>query len=90
MTPSRSQLTLKVRLPGLRGKTVAFEDDQGASWKHRTVGDIGTGTPGERDYACTKAKLKNLDCGGYRLPTEPEWEARKLLEPRGRHTVALT
>ncbi len=41
MTPSRSQLTLKVRLPGLKGKTVEFEDDQGARWKHRPVSDIG-------------------------------------------------
>ncbi len=33
-----------------------------------------TGTPGERGYACAKAELKRLDCEGYRLPTEAEWE----------------
>ena len=41
MTPKTSQLTLKVRLPGLKAKAVAFEDNQGTCWKHRPVGDIG-------------------------------------------------
>lgn len=41
MSPIRSQLTLKVRLPSLKETMVVFEDDQGASWQHSPVGDIG-------------------------------------------------
>jgi len=32
-----------------------------------------SGTPG-LDYLCTSISFKGLDCEGYRLPTEAEWE----------------
>jgi formylglycine-generating enzyme required for sulfatase activity/tetratricopeptide (TPR) repeat protein len=32
------------------------------------------GTPGEEGYTCTAAPSKGVDCKGYRLPTEAEWE----------------
>ncbi len=33
-----------------------------------------TGTPGDRSYLCTGVTFAGLDCLGYRLPTEAEWE----------------
>ena len=33
-----------------------------------------TGTPGEEGHTCSQAKLIDLRCDGYRLPTEAEWE----------------
>ena len=36
--------------------------------------DDCSGTPGEEGYECTKAEPRGLDCEGYRLPTEAEWE----------------
>ncbi len=32
-----------------------------------------SGTPG-RDYRCRRVRFAGLDCTGYRLPTEAEWE----------------
>lgn len=33
-----------------------------------------SGTAGETNYSCTAATFAGLDCPGYRLPTEAEWE----------------
>jgi len=33
-----------------------------------------TGTPGDGSYTCTQVDFKGVFCGGYRLPTEAEWE----------------
>jgi formylglycine-generating enzyme required for sulfatase activity len=33
-----------------------------------------TGTPGDGSYACTGVTFAGVACGGYRLPTEAEWE----------------
>ena len=33
-----------------------------------------TGTPGDGNYSCSNALTFDLDCEGYRLPTEEEWE----------------
>jgi formylglycine-generating enzyme required for sulfatase activity len=37
--------------------------------------DSCTGTPGKEDFfSCGAVSFVGLDCGGYRLPTEAEWE----------------
>ncbi len=35
---------------------------------------VCNGVPGEGDYACALVAFEGLDCPGYRLPTESEWE----------------
>lgn len=39
-------------------------------------GDVspGAGTPDSEVYRCASVTFKGLDCAGYRLPTEAEWE----------------
>ncbi|MBP7127185.1 SUMF1/EgtB/PvdO family nonheme iron enzyme [Myxococcota bacterium] len=32
------------------------------------------GTPGTAKYSCGEVRFRGLDCPGYRLPTEAEWE----------------
>lgn len=32
------------------------------------------GTPGDRSFTCRSVTFEGLDCRGYRLPTEAEWE----------------
>ncbi len=32
------------------------------------------GTPGDGEYGCADARFVGLDCTGWRLPTEAEWE----------------
>ncbi len=38
-----------------------------------TLGDC-TGTPGDGVFTCGTTRSRGLDCKGYRLPTEAEWE----------------
>jgi len=36
--------------------------------------DVNDGRLCDGDYTCTTARLTSLDCAGWRLPTEAEWE----------------
>ncbi len=36
--------------------------------------EVKPGMPGEPGYSCSGAMFLGLDCRGYRLPTEAEWE----------------
>ncbi len=41
----------------------------------RPGGGCSAGEAGcQGDYVCSSVRFKGLDCGGYRLPTEAEWE----------------
>lgn len=55
---------------------IAYMNALSASENRELCYDVSgcTGTPGEPGYTCASVTFVGLDCEGYRLPTEAEWE----------------
>ncbi|MCP4656588.1 MAG: SUMF1/EgtB/PvdO family nonheme iron enzyme, partial [bacterium] len=55
---------------------VAFANRLSKSSNFETCYELSgcKGAPGSEGYSCAKVEFRGLDCGGYRLPTEAEWE----------------